>query len=171
MKVFDNKALVKEAQQLGQQMVADIIKRHKDAGQYTTGKTSGMLHIVPTENGYQLVGWTYTGTYDEGRQPNKKPWGQGGGNSTDFTDSLIEWANAKGLTFKTPRDAQSWAFCVMRKISQQGTQRYRDAQKGNRTDVLATPIADMKKALTRKVSGFYAEQIKQTLFRIDIQQP
>lgn len=165
------KSLIQEAQQLGQKMVADIIKRHKDAGQYTTGKTSGMLHIVPTENGYQLVGWTYTGTYDEGRQPNKRPCGQGGGNSTEFSDSLISWAQAKGLTFKTPRDAQSWAFCVMRKISQQGTKRYRDAMKGNRTDVLETPIREMREALSAKTNAYFAEQIKQTLFRIDIQQP
>ena len=161
--------LLQQATEIGQQMVSDIIKRHKDAGQYTNGKTSGMLHIVQTENGFQLVGWTYTGTYDEGRQPNRKPWGSGG-NSTEFSESLIAWANAKGLTFRTPRDAQSWAFCVMRKISQQGTRRYREAQSGNRTDVLATPIQDMQKALKRAVSGYYAEEIKRTLFRIDIQE-
>ena len=160
---------LQKANEIGQQMVADIIQRHKAAGQYTTGKTSGMLHIVPTENGFQLVGWTYTGTYDEGRQPNRKPWGSGG-NGTEFSESLIAWANAKGLTFRTPRDAQSWAFCVMRKISQQGTRRYREAQNGNRTDVLATPIQDMQKALKRAVSGYYAEEVKRTLFRIDIQE-
>lgn len=158
--------LAKEAQQLGQKMVADIIKRHKDAGEYTTGKTSGMLHIVPTANGFQLVGWTYTGTYEEGRKPSG--WGNGSSGNTEFTDSLLAWAKAKGLTFKTPRDAQSWAFCVMRKICQQGTRRYRYTNE--RPDVLTTPIREMKEALTAKVNAFYAEQIKQTLFRIDLQQ-
>ena len=167
MDVLDTQKLVKESQQLGQKMVADIIKRHKDAGQYTTGKTSGMLHIVPTANGYQLVGWTYTGTYEEGRKPSG--WGNGG-SGTGFTDSLLEWAKAKGLTFKTPKDAQSWAFCVMRKICREGTRRYKDAQSGNRTDILTTPIADMQKALKRAASGFYAEEIIRTLFRIDLQQ-
>ena len=164
---MDMNTLVSEANQLGQRMVADIIKRHKAAGQYTTGKTSGMLHIVRKPDGFQLVGWTYTGTYDEGRQPNKKPWGSGG-SGTEFSESLIAWANAKGLTFKTERDAQSWAFCVMRKISQQGTRRYWD--QSARADVLATPIREMKEALAKKTAAYFAEQIKRELFRIDLQQ-
>lgn len=158
--------LAKEAQLLGQRMIVDIIKRHKAAGEYTTGRTSGMLHIVPTANGFQLVGWTYTGTYEEGRRPSG--WGNGG-SGTEFRDALLQWANAKGLTFKTPRDAQSWAFCVMRKICQQGTRRFRFP--GERPDVLTTPIREMKEALTAKVNAFYIEEIKRTLFRIDIQQP
>ena len=158
--------LAKEAQLLGQRMIVDIIKRHKAAGEYTTGRTSGMLHIIPTANGFQLVGWTYTGTYEEGRKPSG--WGNGG-SGTEFQDALLQWANAKGLTFKTPRDAQSWAFCVMRKICQQGTRRFRFP--GERPDVLTTPIREMKEALTAKVNAFYIEEIKRTLFRIDIQQP
>lgn len=158
--------LAKEAQLLGQRMIVDIIKRHKAAGEYTTGRTSGMLHIVPTANGFQLVGWTYTGTYEEGRKPSG--WGNGG-SGTEFRDALLQWANAKGLIFKTPRDAQSWAFCVMRKICQQGTRRFRFP--GERPDVLTTPIREMKEALTAKVNAFYIEEIKRTLFRIDIQQP
>jgi len=165
---MDELNIIDEANRLGKLMVADIIRRHKQAGEYTTGKTSGMLHIVRTDKGFQLVGWTYTGTYDEGRQPNRTAWGQGGGSSTDFSDSLLAWANAKGLTFKTPRDAQSWAFCVMRKISKEGTRRYRDPSQ--RQDVLATPIREMKEALAKKTAVYYAEQIKRELFRIDLQE-
>lgn len=164
--MLNNSQLIKEANDLGQKMVGDIIQRHKQAGEYTTGRTSGMLHIVPTANGFQLVGWTYTGTYEEGRKPSG--WGNGG-SGTEFRDALLQWANAKGLTFKTPRDAQSWAFCVMRKICQQGTRRFRFP--GERPDVLTTPIREMKEALTEKVNAFYTEEIKRTLFRIDIQQP
>lgn len=162
--------LVQEANDLGLDMVAKIIQRHRQAGQYTTGKTSGMLHIVPTDNGFQLVGWTYTGTYDEGRQPNRQPWGSGGSGSTEFSDALLAWAKAKGLTFKTPRDAQNWAFCVMRKISTEGTRRYKLAQKGQRADVLETPIREMREALSQRCSAYFEEQIKRTLFRIDLQQ-
>lgn len=162
--------LVKEANQLGKKMVADIIKRHKAAGQYTTGKTSGMLHIVPTENGFQLVGWTYTGTYEEGRRPNRAKWGTSGNQSTEFSDSLIAWAQAKGITFRTPRDAQSWAYCVMRKIATEGTRRYKKAMQGQPEDILRTPIREMQEALQAKVSGYFAEEIKRQLLRIDLQE-
>lgn len=165
MEMLNNSQLIKEANDLGKKMVGDIIQRHKQAGEYTTGRTSGMLHIVSTSDGFQLVGWTYTGTYDEGRRPSG--WGNGG-SGTEFRDALLQWANAKGLTFKSERDAQSWAFCTMRKICKQGTLRYRDPSR--RQDVLATPIREMQEALTKKTAAFYAEQIKRTLFRIDLQQ-
>lgn len=160
--------LIEICSEVGNTLVTDIKQRHKAAGQYVTGKTSAMLHIQPTNNGFRLIGWKYSGTYEEGRQPSKKAWGQGGSGSTDFSDALLAWASAKGITFKSEQQAKGWAYCVMRKISQHGSQRYRNAQAGHPVDIFRTPIAQMQERLTKQWMFYLSQQVKRELLRIDL---
>ena len=81
--------LIEICSDVGNALVNEIKQRHKAAGQYVTGKTSAMLHIQPTEGGFRLIGWKYSGTYEEGRKPNVKPWGSSGNKSTDFSQALL----------------------------------------------------------------------------------
>lgn len=141
----------------GGRMLSAILDRHRQAGQVATGKTSAMLRIVPTENGFQLRGWRYAGSYEEGRAPGRMP----------PVSAIEAWARAKGLTFSTPRQARSWAFAVARKIGRQGTRRYRAAIAGTPTDIFATPLEDAKKEIRTECSAFYYEEIKRTLLRGD----
>lgn len=167
-----NKLLVL-AEDAGSTLVSEIKQRHADPAngengkpQMTTGKTIGLLHIERTATGFKLIGWTYSGTYEEGRAPSKNAWGSGGSGSTDWSDSLIRWAEAKGITFKDERQAQGWAYCVMRKIATQGSKRYRDPSA--RRDIFTTPINNMTETLRKQILFYTAEEVKRTLLRIDL---
>lgn len=160
--------LIEICSDVGNTLVNEINQRHKSAGQYVTGKTSAMLHIQPTEGGFRLIGWKYSGTYEEGRKPNAKPWGRSGSKSTDFSQALLAWASAKGITFKSEQQAQGWAYCVMRKMAQKGSQRYRNAQAGHPEDIFRTPIADMQERLMKQWMFYLSQQVKRELLRIDL---
>lgn len=153
---------------IGNKLVADIKQRHMAAGQMVSGRTSALLHIEQTPNGFKLIGWQYSGTYEEGRQPNKTAWGRGGNHSAEWSEALIRWARLKGITFKSEAQAQGWAYCVMRKIATQGTQRYRDAKRGSREDIFETPIKDMQEALQKQWMFYIGNQLKRTLLRVDL---
>lgn len=141
-----------------EELVLKIKERHRAAGQIATGKTSALLRVQQTDKGFQLIGWTYSGSYEEGRKPGKMP----------PMDSLIEWAHAKGLTFKSDSQARSWAYCVARKIAREGTERYRRASAGDPEDIFTTPIEEMRKELTERVTFYFAKEIHQTLLRADL---
>ena len=115
-----------------------------------------------------MIGWKYSGTYEEGRKPNAKPWGSSGNKSTDFSQALLAWASAKGITFKSEQQAQGWAYCVMRKMAQKGSQRYRNAQAGRPEDIFRTPIADMQERLMKQWMFYLSQQVKRELLRIDL---
>lgn len=156
--ILNTAPLMESVTDLGERMVDEIKQRHRDAGQYTTGQTSSMLHIQPTGNGFQLRGWKYTGTYEEGRAPGKMP----------SPEALAAWAKAKGIQFKDEKQAQSFGWALAKKIAREGTKRYKLAQNGRKTDILTTPIENMQSELSKRVTMFYKEEITRTLLRTDI---
>lgn len=141
------------AQRLGVEMLGKILDRHKQAGQYTTGRTSSTLRIIPTENGYQLYGWKYAGTYDEGRKPGGMP----------PVEAIEEWIMAKGLTFDKPNNLRHYAWAIARMIAVRGTRRYRA-----REDIFDTPIREMKEELSQNTTKYLAEEIRRELLRTDL---
>lgn len=156
--ILDVSPLIGDVTYLGGELLQKIRKRHIEAGQKVTGRTIGTLHIVPTGHGFQLVGWKYAGSYEEGRKPGKMP----------PTAALIEWARAKGIHFDSDAAAQRWAFGLALKIKREGTKRYRLAQVGQQPDIFRTPIAEMNEQLEGMVTDWYAKKIVQQIFRTDI---
>ncbi|MBQ0035094.1 MAG: hypothetical protein KBS77_07345 [Bacteroidales bacterium] len=161
--ILDTTPLIGDITHLGDEMLAKIIQRHKTIPvydgkpEYTTGQTSSTLRIIPTETGFTLYGWKYAGTYDEGRKPGKMP----------NPDAILAWAKAKNIQFKSESQARSWAFCVARKISREGTYRYKLSIGGQQTDIFATPIREMSEQLQSLVTKFYAQNISRQLLRTD----
>lgn len=142
---------------IAEKMKADIIRRHIEEGQYATGKTSKLLRIEPTENGFKLHGWKYSGTYEEGRKPGKMP----------PIDALIEWAQAKGIKFADEKQMRSWAWCLARKIAAEGTARYR-MDESQRPDIFRTPIKEMEEAVQKQVLFYISEEARRELLRMDL---
>lgn len=139
---------------LGEEMVADIKRRHEAEGEKVTGKTSALLRVERTDKGFQLVGWKYTGTWEEGRKPSEK---------MPPVQPILEWVQAKNLHFDKPYQAVSFAYALAKKIQREGTQRYR-----NPVDVLTTPINEMSRKLSERATIYLKEEIRRTLLRTDI---
>lgn len=137
----------------GEQMLDEALERHRNAGQVATGQTSRSLRIIEKPDGFQLWGWKYAGSYDEGRKPGKMP----------PVDAIMAWIEAKGLTFTEPGQARHYAWAIARKIAQKGTQRY-----SNNADVWATPIKQMRKDISAMSTKYLAETIMRQLLRTDI---
>ena len=89
-----------------------------------SGRTSASFRVVETEDGLQLVGGgkdtAPVGTLEVGRSSGNVPAG--------FTAILEQWSRDKGLQFETESKRQSFAYLLMRKIANEGTQRYIDPQ-------------------------------------------
>lgn len=137
----------------GAQMLNKVKDRHKRLGQYTTGKTSNTLRIVHTGNGFQVVGWKYAGTYDEGRREGGIP----------PVSAILEWIQAKGIAFDKPNSAEHYAFAIARTIAKRGTIRYH-----NNADVWRTPIQEMREAIATTSTKYLATAIAEKLKRIDL---
>lgn len=145
--------LVERATKRGEQMLSEVIARHKRLGQYTTGKTSSTLRIVPKTDGFEVVGWKYAGTFDEGRRAGGMP----------PVSAILEWINAKGLTFDKPNSAEHYAFAIARTIAKRGTRRYHHNE-----DVWETPVRDMTTDIADMTTKYLAFAVARELKRIDI---
>lgn len=139
---------------IGEDMVEDIKRRHEANGQKVTGQTSSMLRIVEVQDGFQLRGWKYSGTYEEGRRPSEK---------MPPVDAILTWVQAKGLVFDKPYQAKQYAFALARKIQREGTRRYK-----NHVDVFTTPIKTMRRRLADETTKYLKEEVKRTMLRTDI---
>ena len=158
---LDTSPLVGSITSLGEDMLVKIKERHLQAGQRATGKTSASLRIIPTGAGFQLYGWKYVGSYEEGRQPGSMPPVQ----------AIIEWGRAKGLKgidFQNERQAKQWAWAVALRIKRMGTKRYQNASNGQPEDIFETPIREMQEQLAELVTKFYSENISRQLLLTDI---
>jgi hypothetical protein len=103
-----------------------IIANHINAGQLTTGKTSGLFDIQNVSNtGGQLWGWQFMGVWETGRKPGKWPPRQ----------PIQQWVEAK--LGKTGSDAKSIAYLIQRKIGNEGSSLFRQ---GGRKDIFTPPI-------------------------------
>lgn len=139
------------AQEAGSRMLAEILRRHREAGEVASGQTSRTLRIEPSADGFQLVGWKYAGTYDEGRKEGRMP----------PPAAIAAWIRAKGITFDKPGSIEHYAYAIAKKIGEQGTRRYY----GKREDVFKTPIADMRRELAEYTTKYLQADIARTLVR------
>lgn len=145
--------LAEIATERGERMLEEVIARHKRLGQYTTGKTSSTLRIVPTGNGFKVIGWKYAGTYDEGRRAGGMP----------PVSAILEWIRAKGITFDKPNSAEHYAYAIAHTIAKRGTRRYSQHE-----DVWDTPIKEMTKDIAGLQTKYLAMEIMRSMKRIDI---
>jgi hypothetical protein len=120
-----------------------IIANHIQAGQVTSGKTSGMFSVENVSMaGGQLYGWKYYQTYETGRKPGGMP---------PFK-SIYDWAMSK--TNISP-DNEGAIFAIMNKIAKEGSSLYR---KGGRKDIFTPPIQKLFDALPGELGRLLVDQ-------------
>lgn len=132
----------------------EAIKRHKEAGQYTTGKTARMFRSEIYDKGVRLWGASYAGVLERGRKPGRIPY--------NFVDILVKWARDKGLNFKSQSDAKSWAWWKAQRIKEEGTRMYAE---GRTEDIFTTPLEELKKGVIKDVKDLYKAEIKNQIFK------
>lgn len=141
-----------ELEKLGNKFIEDVKKRSISAGQKVTGRTLASLKVIKiNDNHIQIEGFDYIGTLEVGRKGGKIPY--------NFKQILIDWAKAKGITFSSDAQRNSWAWFTAKKIARQGTQRNKNPQ-----DIFTTPLADLTKEVERQASIFYEEKIINSIY-------
>ena len=122
----------------------DIINRHIQAGQRVTGKTINSLRVVEKEQGGELWGAEYIGVLEKGRKGGKVPY--------DFKAILVKWAQAKGITFGSQSELDSFAYHLAEKIKREGTKAFHQ-----NVDIFSTPIKEFTERLTKELGKFEPE--------------
>ncbi len=114
-----------------------ITANHIAAGQWTTGKTIGMLEVQNVSNaGGQLWGWKFYQVWETGRMAGRWPPRQ----------PIQEWVEKK--LGRTGAEARSLAFLIQRKIGNEGSSLYRQ---GGRKDIFTPPIDKLFTELPEKI--------------------
>jgi hypothetical protein len=122
-----------------------VIANHIAAGQKATGKTINSFQIEIDEASGRL---TARGGIDSLEKGTPK-------GSRVSLDSLIEWANAKGIQVK---NISSFAFLVQRKIMKEGSKLFRN---GGRTDIISSVLTDGRVgALEKQIADKYFNLVK-----------
>lgn len=137
------------------QLKNDVIKRHEQAGQVASGKTSRSFNVVNvSDKGGQLDGLAYVGVLERGRRGGKVPAG--------FQQILKDWATAKGITFESQQKFNTWAYFVSKKIQKEGTALFRS---GQQKDIFTTPIQQLEKRLSEKLAIYYQMEVRNEIFK------
>lgn len=137
-----------------QQLQDEIIQKHKDEGQYTTGRTANSLSVNINGSHGELWGASYIGVLEQGRKAGGVPKG--------FYHIIKLWAQNKGLSFATPADLSRFAYFVSRKIAEEGSLLHRT---GGRTDILTEPIEQFQQRLTKRIAGLYQQETINNIFK------
>lgn len=128
-----------------------IIANHIAAGQFTSGRTSGMLSVENVSMaGGQLFGWKWFQTWETGRGPTKNP--------TPCVPTLRE-AIASYMQTKyglSPKEAMRAAYPVAQKIHRFGNSLYR---KGGRKDIFTPPIEKLFSTLPGEIGTLLINQV------------
>jgi hypothetical protein len=116
---------IENAMRIGlEKLRADIIQASEDAGQRATGRTYSRITTDEAWEGETLTGEVtgpdYFHTLLVGRGPGKVPAG--------FVTIIEDWARAKGIVFQSAQDARRFAYATARKIREEGTRMFRNAQ-------------------------------------------
>lgn len=140
--------------ELMEELKVDIIQRHIDEGQRTTGKTMDSFKIVEvTPFHMQLVGNSYAYTLQYGRSP--------GVASADFREIIYRWSEAKGIQFETEEERGRFAYFVAKKIQKEGTKLYRS---GNELDIFKTAIDTFTENLKEELKENFKTQVLDTIY-------
>lgn len=94
--------------------IADNIKSEK---RNASGQTIASMHVDVNDSNVVLFGRKAFGTLETGRRPGNVPKG--------FYGIIKQWAIDKGLSFKSDRERNTFAYFVSRKIAAEGTSLYR----------------------------------------------
>lgn len=126
--------------------IADIRRRHIQAGQRATGKTSAMLEARVRREGLTLIGeiwgFRYTGAWETGTRPARRRGSQT--EREEMVQNLKEWCVARGLTEgMNDKQATNLAKWFAWYIKRYGSKLYRE---GGRRDII-TPAVEMTKQL------------------------
>lgn len=140
---------VKEALNI---LVADIIQASEDAGQKASGRTYSLIINELIDEGVSLHGVVYAPSYFytliRGRGA--------GGIPANFGQIILEWAQAKGLTFSTPEDMIRFANDTAWKIRHDGSKLYRDA---GYIDLVDEPIRAFEERINNAIDREFNGQI------------
>lgn len=140
----------------------EIILRHTEAGQLTTGETANTLEVKIDENRGALVGAKYIGVLERGRKPGKTPKG--------FDNIIADWIVAKGLSIDDkPGDAPGEALERMAKaiawnIRLNGTRAFRDPS--SRYDIFTGAINDFVGVLNTRFEAEYKNYIFNNIVKL-----
>jgi hypothetical protein len=133
------------------QLKIEIIDRHIRAGQRATGRTAKSLVVTTQDMSGQLSGAEYIGVLEKGRKKGKVPY--------DFKNLLIRWAKAKGITFGSQKELNTFAYFLSKRIQKEGTSRFYKNE-----DIFTTPVKEMTDRVTKEISKLYTTQIKETIY-------
>lgn len=144
--------------------VADIKRRHVQAGQKATGRTMNALEVRLREEGTAIIGeiWgmPYTGAWETGSRPARRK-------GTDeerraMVRNLKEWAGIRGLTAgMTDRQAENLAKHLAWYIKRYGSKLYRT---GGRRDIITPAIEATERTLQERLSDYYEILIDNQIF-------
>ena len=133
----------------------DVIKRHEDTGQVASGRTKASFdnYLTGSYSGV-FVGASYSGVLEGGRKSGKVPF--------EMKQIIMEWAEAKGITFSTTKEFERWANAVAWKIRREGTELFRTGRmhNGKTPDIFETPVAEFETRLNNRISTFYINEIE-----------
>jgi hypothetical protein len=140
-----------------EQLKSDIVQRHIQAGQVTTGRTRDSFSVRMTgEHSGVLEGAAYAGALERGRGPIKNL------KETDFLDHLREWITVKGLNYGgTPEGLERLAKFLRWRINTYGTWMFRT---GRTQDIFTTPIVDFSNRLSEQLGTYYMNEISNDLY-------
>lgn len=127
----------------------DITSRHEIAGQNVTGETIRSLEVITNAHTGRLLGATYLGVLEQGREPGKVP--------RIFVEILKMWIVAKGLSFTDENDLTRFANAIKWNTIKHGSYLYRS---GGRNDVYTPAIEDFQNRLAGRIVMYFETEIK-----------
>lgn len=139
--------------------VADIKRRHVQAGQRATGRTMNALEVRMRREGDAIVGeiWgaPYTGAWETGSRPARR---KGTAQSRELMiQNLKEWCAIRGLSNgMTDKQATNLARYLAWYIKRYGSALYR---KGGRRDIITPAIEATKQTVEQQLSLYYEQLI------------
>ena len=141
--------------------VADIKRRHVQAGQRVTGRTMNALEVRMKRDAQSIVGeiWgmPYTGAWETGSRPAKR---KGTAASREaMVQNLKEWCKIRGLAVDD-KQAQRLAKYLAWYIKRYGSALYR---KGGRRDIITPAVEATKQTIEQYLSLYYEELVTGTI--------
>ena len=135
-------------------LLKEIIKQHEAAGQVASKKTRDSFKVEVSESNGKLLGASYAGVLERGRKPGKVPH--------DFTNIILRWMSAKGITPSNERQAEIMANAIKWKIIKEGTSLY--AGKETRNVDFTGLIDKCLQSIKERTAGFYLTEFKNNIF-------
>jgi hypothetical protein len=136
------------------ELKANIISRHVDAGQVASGRTKAGFEVKMLSPYHgQLLGYSYSGVLERGRKPGRIP--------KEFRAIIERWAVAKGISFNSDADRSRFAYFVAQKIQREGTKLFRS---GGTVDVFSSALVSFTDLLATEALDAFEIEVKNQIF-------